>query len=175
MSKNLHSTAAPRIQFEVPPEWAFKEQVTILRDPENQVSANLIASSEPASPDTDSEGYAKQIAEQLQRECPAFIELEFERMDAFGETDGWLRRFEWEPERDLRITQLQVYCVNRGRAYTATATAESEHFDRYRAELLEVLYSLTIKPCDEKAAAVAVAAVATTRAEPGAARGASPA
>jgi hypothetical protein len=152
MSGNLHSAEIPRIQFEIPEGWAFKEQITILRDPDKQVSANLIASSEPAPANTDSEGYAKQIAEQLQRECPAYLELEFERMDAFGGEDGWLRRFEWEPERNLRITQLQVYCVNQGRAYTATATTESEHFDRYQTELIRVLYSLTMKACDGEAA-----------------------
>lgn len=152
MSENLHSADIPRIQFEIPAGWAFKEQVTILRDPDKQVSANLIASSEPAPANTDSEGYARQIAEQLQRECPAYMELEFERMDAFGGADGWLRRFEWEPERNLRITQLQVYCVNQGRAYTATATTESEHFDQHQAELIQALYSLTIEACEGEVA-----------------------
>jgi hypothetical protein len=70
-----------------------------------------------------------------------------------------LWRFEWEPEHDRRITQLQVYCVNQDRAYTATATTESEHFDRDQAELLRVLYSLTMMASDGEAATEATGTV----------------
>ena len=137
----------PRIEFDIPEGWQFKEEITVVRDPQsaNRPSVNLIVSSEPTETGLGAEELARSMAAQLQQEFPAYRELVLEPMDIFDGRPGWLRRFEWEPERGRRITQLQAYYTENGRAYMATATVESDEFPAQRDELLKVLGSLTLR------------------------------
>lgn len=140
--------AKARIALKPPPGWRYSEQVTVARDSNDPSSAgaNVIVSAEPIREPIDTNGYVEQMTRHLPQEFPAYAEMQLEEMDAFGENDGWLRRFEWEPEQGRRITQLQVYLVFDGYAYTATATAESKDFAQYQAELVKMLTSLRLRP-----------------------------
>ncbi len=106
----------------------------------------MIVSAAPVMEPIDTSGYVEQMTGRLQQEFPAYTEMQLEEMDVFGENNGWFRRFEWEPEHGRRITQLQVYLVFEGYVYTATATAESQDFAQYQAELVKMLTSLKLRP-----------------------------
>jgi len=136
----------PRITVDFPDDWEFREQITILAaaNPMGEVQANVLASSEPVDPGLESEGYARSMEKRLEEEFPAYREIELEEMDVFGGRSGWMRRFEWAPEPDRAVTQIQIYYAEGGRGYTATATAESEDFGEYQAELVSVLSSMSL-------------------------------
>ncbi|HEY5816693.1 MAG TPA: DcrB-related protein [Solirubrobacterales bacterium] len=148
MTADAARPADLRIDIDPPLGWKFEEKITLLRDPVDGdlPLANVIASSELVPPEIDAEYYARKMSAQLQQECPAYRELQFEEMDVFGGRNGWLRRFEWEPERGDPVTQLQIYYADDGRAFMATATAKSADFEKCRAELAHVLYSLRLRP-----------------------------
>lgn len=140
----------PRIEFDVPDGWLVKEEITLMRDEESPdgLSPNLIASSVPTESELDTEDFARSMTERLRRDFPAYRELGFESIDLFDGRPGWLRRFEWEPERGRRITQLQAYYTERGRAYTLTATVETDDFEQQRDSLVRLLMSLSLRESD---------------------------
>jgi len=150
-----------RISVDVPENWLFKEQLTVYgaADESGHHPANLIASSEPVPAGIETEEYAKSTEEMLRKEFPAYQETQLEPIDVFGDRSGWLRRFEWEPELDQHVVQLQVYYVEDGRGYTVTATAATEDFQIVQTQLIELLGSLRLEPGGSVAPPAAAAAV----------------
>jgi hypothetical protein len=61
-----------------------------------------------------------------------------------GGRAGLLRRFEWSPPDGPTVTQLQVYCVENARGYTATATATTENFRSVEPVIVGVLDRLML-------------------------------
>lgn len=108
--------------------------------------ANVLSSSAPWDGDDDAEAYAKEIGSQYEEAFPGYRQLASEEITAFGGRSGWLRRFEHEPDPGRTIVQLQIYCIDAGRVYTATATASGEDFDAYQPELVSILTSVDIDP-----------------------------
>ena len=145
----------PRIDLDVPKDWQFKEQITVVHDPSatDGLNVNVIASSEQLGPGLETDAYVDSMTSKLQSEFPAFRQLQLERMNVFGGRPGWLRRFEWEPEPGLSITQLQAYYTEGERAYTATATAETKDFEQCQRDLIDVLMSLELRDQDQPSTA----------------------
>jgi hypothetical protein len=137
-----------RLSALLPHGWYFKESITLLA---SDGRANVIASSEPLDPTIDVEQYAEKQGEVLEKEFPGYRQLAYESMDVFGGHKGKLRSFEWHPppdrpeEETVPVTQLQLYYVESGRGYTATATIPSIEFEGYQLQLIDILEGLLIE------------------------------
>jgi hypothetical protein len=125
----------------LPAGWWFKESLTVFPP---QGGANVIASSEPVSSELDTKAYAEQQASLLREEFPGFKEHVFEPATLFGGRDGYIRRFEWTPDGSP-VVQIQIYYVEDGRAYTATATTTSGDFEKFELVLTEIIDGLLIE------------------------------
>jgi hypothetical protein len=134
----------PRHSAEIPDDWFYKSSLTLLA-PDGQ--SNVIVSSEPLDPETTLERYVEVQGTLLQGgEFPGYQERSLEpKDDAFGDRRGFLRHFEWQPPDNVRVTQIQVYCVDRGRGHTATATTPKEGFDERELMLRDILDGLRIE------------------------------
>jgi hypothetical protein len=121
--------------------WYAKESITI-RAPSGE--ANVIASSEPLDPSIDTLRYAVVQGELLKSEFPGYTEFTFEPTTVLGDRDGYSRQFEWTPPDSSPVTQIQLYYVENGRGYTATATSLSSNFSRNELQLEKLLNGLTI-------------------------------
>ena len=142
----MGKTGAPQpvkdhLRAAIPVGWLWKESMT-LGEPEGQ--ANVIFSSEPVEPDVDAARYAGLQKEALSREFAGYHHVAFEQMRMLGGRDGFLNRFEWQPPGSPRVTQIQIYYVEDGRGYTATATVPTENFPRWSKALTAILDNLRI-------------------------------
>jgi len=137
------STELVRSRFSAakPLDWYSKESATYLA-PDGR--ANVVASSEPLEPSTDSRSYAAAQGELLQDEFPDYVEHAFGPSLVFGERAGFIRRFSWHPQDAEPVTQIQLYYAEGGRGYTATATALVEDFAEFHEGLTALLDSLRI-------------------------------
>jgi len=122
--------------------WLFKESVTLLA---SSGKANVIFSSEPLAEGVDSQAYAETQEKLLREEFPEYNQIDYEPMTMLGNREGFIRRFEWTPPDGMRVTQLQLYCVNNGRGYIATATALAKDFGQHELEMVEILEGLLFK------------------------------
>ncbi len=127
----------------LPSGWFAKESVTLLA-PDGQ--ANVIASTEPLDPGYGAREYANEQGELLRREFESYRELSFEEVEIFGGRRGYLRSFDWTPEGQDRVSQIQVYYAENGRGFTATATTPSANFARIEPILIQALRGLRIPP-----------------------------
>jgi hypothetical protein len=133
----------PRMSAPLPTGWAARESVTLIA---GDGQANVIASSEPLDPSIDTTHYATVQGDLLAREFPGFRQLTFAPTRWLGDRQGYLRRFEWQPPDGLPVTQLQLYYVEAGRGYTATATVPTALLHRYETMLVAVLRGVRIDP-----------------------------
>jgi hypothetical protein len=138
----------------VPDGWNWKESLTLLSD---QGDANVIFSSEPLEEGVDLERYALMQGELLGKEFPGYRELAFEPMRMLGHRHGYLRRFQWNPPDGAEVTQIQLYCVEGERGYTATATTVATNFPAVEPVLTDILLRLALDSIDERAAVSAPA------------------
>ena len=134
-------TFRPKIRAAVPGAWFAKESTTLLA-PDGQ--ANVIASSEPLDETVEVKQYAEVQGDLLNREFPGYHEFSFEETDLFGGRRGYIRHFEWTPPDGVPVTQLQLYYVEDGRGYTATATTPSSNFRAVELELRQILSGLKL-------------------------------
>jgi tetratricopeptide (TPR) repeat protein len=125
----------------VPDGWFTKESTTLLA-PDGQ--SNVIASGEPLDPSIDVAKYASVQGEALVKDFPDYTERAFDAVEILGDRRGYLREFEWTPEDGTPVTQLQLYYVEDGRGYTATATTPTAGFPERELLLREVLRGLRI-------------------------------
>jgi hypothetical protein len=130
-----------RIGMGVPAGWYAKESLTVM-DPHGQ--ANVIVSSEPVDSTIDSATYASIQGELLDKEFVGYYEESFEPITVFGGRSGFIRRFGWSPPDGVPVRQIQVYVVEEGRGFTATATTPLTSFERFEATFPEVIGSLDI-------------------------------
>jgi hypothetical protein len=56
-----------------------------------------------------------------------------------------IRRLEWVPPGGRRIAQLQIYRIEGGQAFVATATTRSESFEGVESELRNLLAGLLVE------------------------------
>jgi hypothetical protein len=131
----------PTITAQAPEGWVWKESITLL-GPRGE--ANVIASSESVDSSMTSETYAAVQGELLKTEFPGYREFSFEPTPLFGDRSGFIRKFEWKPPDGDPVTQYQLYYVDAGRGYTATATTPSRSLHRFESEMLNILRSLNI-------------------------------
>ena len=103
--------------------------------------ANVIASSEPLDDGIDTQSYANVQGNLLRTKFPGYHEHAFEEADAFGD-HGFMRRFEWLPPDGVAVMQIQLYYVEKGRGYTATATTPKSEYERYEFDLQDILEGL---------------------------------
>jgi hypothetical protein len=134
-------TYAPVISARLPEGWFAKESITLLH-PDGQ--ANVIASSEPLSPEMDTRQYADEQGKLLRGEFFGYREHAFEEARIFGRRTGFIRRFQWDPPDGVTVMQVQLYYAEASRGFTATATTPLVHFPRYEEELRAVLDGLVI-------------------------------
>jgi hypothetical protein len=146
MELTKHNARVPetKITAPLPDGWFFKESITLLA-PDGR--ANVIASSEPLSPEIDLARYAGVQGELLRTEFSGYRELALEVTKAYKEYEGILRTFEWSPDEKPGepVRQIQLYCVINGRGYTATATAPLSEFQRFQLYFGEILEGLRIE------------------------------
>jgi hypothetical protein len=131
----------PRITAGVPDGWYVKESITLLQ-PNGE--ANIIASAEPLDPTLTSEVYATTQGDVLRDEFPGYREISFGTTDLFGGQSGFVRKFEWTPPDGEQVTQIQIYYVESGRGYTATATTPTISLHKFESVLLDTLRALTL-------------------------------
>jgi predicted GNAT family acetyltransferase len=135
------SVAVSRLSAGVPSGWTWKESMTLF-DPDGD--ANVIFSSEPVGAEQDSGRYAEIQGKALAESFPGYHQIAFEQMPMLGGRDGFMRRFEWQPEDGRRVTQIQLYYVENDRGYTATATSPTAAFQKQSPALVQILESLRI-------------------------------
>ena len=98
----------------------------------------MIVSVEPLAPDIDLSAYALRQAVLLQNEFPRYTELLLtEIMTPQGPLP--LRVFEWNPPNGVPVRQHQMYWVEPGLGYCATATAPATVADRHDDAFFAVL------------------------------------
>ena len=129
-----------RVSVPLLESWYAKESVTLLA-PDGQ--ANVIASSEPLDPEIDTQTYADVQGDLLRREFPGYREQSFKPFPAFGR-QGFLRVFEWSPPDGVTVIQMQMYFVEDGRGYTATATTPATQFARFERIFGLILNDISI-------------------------------
>ncbi len=143
------SEASGRVQgstltVEVPPEWFFKESITILA-PDGQ--ANVIASTEPLDDSIDVETYAQVQGDLLRKEFPGYRETTFTEIGIMGVPGPvYFREFAWTPPDGVEVSQMQIYAVHKGRGITATATTPTSSYARFRDVMGEIILSLVHAP-----------------------------
>lgn len=134
----------PVLTAALPEGWFAKESITLVA-PDGQ--ANVILSSEPLDSSIDVQQYAEVQGELLSTEFPGYHEFHFEPTQVLGGHEGYMRRFEWMPENNPQpVTQMQLYYVENGRGYTATATTPSSEVLRFELLLRQILGRLNIEP-----------------------------
>lgn len=135
------SNFKPRLSATLPSDWGVKESLTLLSPDGN---ANVMVSSEPIDPAMTTEQYAEVQGGLLREQFPGYEEHTDGTARFFGERNARVRRFSWHPPDGVRVTQIQVYFVEDGRSYTATATTPYDHFPVVELELQEILKRLLI-------------------------------
>lgn len=136
----------PKLSATLPEGWFVKESITILA-PDGQ--ANVIASSEPLDPSINTKRYAEVQGELLSSEdegFPGYREFQFGPTEVLEGRKGYMRRFEWIPPDGDPVTQIQLYYVDNGRGYTATATTPSANVQDFELVLRQLLGELRIEP-----------------------------
>lgn len=127
----------------LPEGWFAKDSCTLL-SPDGK--ANVIISSEPLASDIDTRSYAQIQGELLYNEFPGYREFVFESTEIFGGHSGYLRRFEWIPPDSEPVIQIQLYTVENGRGYTATATTLASDAKGLELDLRLILGGLRLEP-----------------------------
>lgn len=130
-----------RIGVGVPDGWHAKESLTVL---EPNGRANMIVSSEPIDALLDVERYVAIQGELLDRQFTGYYEESLEPAEVFGGRSGYIRRFGWSPPDGVPVRQIQVYAVEDGRGFTATATAPLHATPGFETEFTELIASLDI-------------------------------
>lgn len=130
-----------RIGIGIPADWYAKESLTVL---ETHGQANVIVSSEPIDPSIDVDRYVALQGELLDTEFTGYYEESLEPAEVFGGRRGYIRRFGWSPPDGVPVRQIQVYAVEEGYGYTATATTPLTQYDRFEALFEDVIASLHI-------------------------------
>ncbi len=129
-----------RLGAKIPPGWLWKESLSLLAE---DGSANVIFSSEPLDTDVTLDRYVEAQGGQL-AEFEGYREIAVEETRTMGGRRGVLRRFEWSPPDGNPVTQIQIYCVENLRGYTATATTTTVGFKTVEPALVEILESLIL-------------------------------
>ncbi len=135
-------TVKGELAASIPPDWYWKESITLLA---GDGEANVIFSSEPIDPGLGLEEYAMSQGKVLAENFPAYREIAFEPMTMMGGRPGRLRRFEWRPPDKPPMTQIQLYCVEGDRGYSATATTPTAHIQAAEPVLVGILERLTVE------------------------------
>lgn len=96
--------------------------------------------------ETDALRFAKGTEKQTLRSFNAYRQLSLEPAPAFGDGQGYVRRFQW---RDKEIAEdiilIQVYYVENGYEFTATAAARASNFEKFKPQLQRILDNLRIE------------------------------
>jgi hypothetical protein len=135
-------TFKPRLVGDLPEGWLAKESITFLA-PDGH--SNVIASSEPLDPVVDSKTYADAQGEALGKEFPGYQEISLGTDKVFGGYEGYVRKFHWTPPEGSPVTQIQLYYVEDGRGYTATATTSWPSPPEHERELARILDALRLE------------------------------
>ena len=106
----------------------------------------MIASSESLDPNINAHRYAEIQGQLLREECPGYREFQFGPTELLEERQGYMRRFEWTPPDGRPVTQMQLYCVEKDRGFTATSTTPSTHVQHFELVLRQIPGELRIEP-----------------------------
>ena len=136
------SSFTPHLTADLPSDWFAKESITLLA-PDGR--ANVIASSEPVPSDVDTVRYAATQGNLLEKDFRGFEQHRFEALELLGRRAVYLREFSWTPPDGEPVTQVQLYHVDGGRGYTATATTTSDRYPDLALELRLILEGLAIR------------------------------
>lgn len=139
--ETMQSFQSP-LSVSIPDGWRVEESIT-LSSPDG--STNVIVSSEPLDVPTTTQAYAETVEDRLAN-FPDYQELELVEAQVFGRRTGHMRHFEWTPDGAERITQIQLYYTENGRAFTATATTTTADFEELETQLRQLLDGIHIEP-----------------------------
>lgn len=131
----------PALNGTLRPDWEWKETITFLH-PSGQ--GNVMFSSEPVETKIDTAAYARIQGEILSAQFAGYEEQVSGARPVLGEEDGYVRRFTWAPSDGPTVAQTQIYFVEGGRAYTATATVTLARIE-LEPDLLQTLNDLRIR------------------------------
>jgi len=106
----------------------------------------LVVASEPVDQGMDAAQLAKDRGEALTQSSEGYRELEFAAAEMFGGRQGYLRRFELTGPNTYPTTHIELYCVEGGRAYVATATMPMSEGDSSERAMRLILGGLRIEP-----------------------------
>jgi hypothetical protein len=135
-----------RVRRSVPPTWKFIGPApgpTGFTEPNRQ--ANVLGSAESYAGDV--RAYATLQGGDLEQEFRkhGYRQLSFVPVRFRTGGSGFQRVFEWTPEKQSRIRQIQLYYVDDcGQAYTFTATSLADTFARYEPLFAEIFSVLII-------------------------------
>jgi hypothetical protein len=120
-------------------DWLAKESLTLVSP---DYEANVIFSSEPLDEGIDTLALTELNGQHLQDEFPGYEEVSLEPLYLEDGRLAYLRMFTWAPDDSDSVTQLQLYFVEDGRGYTATATSTVESFSRFEKVFRQILGGL---------------------------------
>jgi hypothetical protein len=126
------------ITVPLPEGWADVSQIVAMGPEEEGFRASLVVSTEPAQGKETAKELAARALPQLQRSAPGFA-LVSEKPATFGGQQGVSREYTCQAG-NVKIAQLQFYCVKNGQAYTFTYTQRADRIAYTRA-LAELFFS----------------------------------
>jgi hypothetical protein len=126
------------ITVPLPEGWADVSQIVAMGPDEEGFRASLVVSAEPAQGKETAKELAARALPQLQRSAPGFA-LVSEKAATFGGQQGVSREYTCQAG-NIKVAQLQFYCVKNGQAYTFTYTQRADRIAYTRA-LAEMFFS----------------------------------
>ena len=132
-----------RLSALVPPGWLAAE-VIHLKSPTG--GSRLVVASEPVGQSMDAAQFARNRGEALARSSDTYRELEFTAAEMFDGRQGYLRRYELTGPGTSPMTHIELYCVEGGRAYVATAMMPVSESDSPEWDMRRILAGLRIEP-----------------------------
>jgi hypothetical protein len=94
---------------------------------------------------------AKETEKRMLRRFNAYRQLSLESAQAFGNEQGYVRRFQWRNKEIAEdIILIQVYYVENGYGFTATAGARASNFEKLKPQLQQILDNLRIKYTEQE-------------------------
>lgn len=96
--------------------------------------------------ETDVLRFAKRKEKQLLRSFNAYRELSLQQAQVFGNKQGYVRRFQWRSKEIAEeVILIEVYYIDKGYEFTATAAARASNFEKLKPQLQRILDNLRIE------------------------------
>lgn len=122
----------------LPDGWADASQIVAMGPEEEGFRASVVVSAEPSQGQETAKDFAARALSQLQRSVQGFA-LVSEKPASFGGQQGVSREYTCQAG-NVKIAQLQFYCVTNGQSFTFTYTQRADRIAYTRA-MAELFFS----------------------------------